>query len=240
MKFLIPFKGRNSSEQTSDNILFQEKNIYIMDNHRLALWCWFQKLDLNESYNLFHIDAHPDMSNSANDVFFNKNIDMWNVTLSEYQTFMQEDYNIPLFRWDNYIQILLKFYPQLVKKENSYSATHKVGSKETLAVDISAYRLLSELNGIFSGQKFTNENKWIVNLDLDYFFSSLPDKTLMYSTEYLEAFAHSLRSGLDNEMIKVLTIALSPECCGGWEKAEQVLTMFTKIFEVREDLFHEN
>lgn len=240
MNFLIPFKGRNQSEKTHDNILFQEKNIYIMDNHRLALWCWFQKLDINESYNLFHIDAHPDMAYSANDVFLNKKIDMWSLSLNEYQTLMQENYNIPLFRWDNYIQVLLNFYPQLVKKENTYSATHKVGSEETLAVDISSHRLLSELNGIFFGQKFINENKWIVNLDLDYFYSSLPDKTPMFSTEYLSACAHSLKSGLDNGMIRVLTIALSPECCGGWEKAEQILSLFTKILAIDEDLFNEN
>lgn len=239
MKFLVPFKGRNPSEKARDNILYQEKNIYIMDNHRLALWCWFQNISVNESYNLFHIDAHPDMANSANDIFAKKNLDIWNMPLKEYQSLMQEEYNTPLFRWDNYIKVLLSFYPQLVKQENTYSATHKVGSLETLAQDISTYRLLSELNGIFSGQKFINENKWIVNLDLDYFYSSLPEKKLMYSADYLEACARSLRAGLDNNLIEVLTIALSPECCGGWENAEHTLAIFTKTLNINEVLFNE-
>ena len=229
MSYLIPLKGRNSSEISNDNFLYREKNIYVMDNHRLALWCWFQVLQKNESYNLFHIDAHPDMACSANEVFAKNNLDLWKLSLSEYQTTMQAEYNTPLFRWDNYLQVLLKFYPHQVLKENTYSATHKVGSVETLFHDVSSYKLLSELNSIFSGKKYINEKKWIINLDLDYFYSGQPEKMEMYSMTYLEAMANAIHLGMKNDLIKVLTIALSPECCGGWEKAEKTLAVFSRV-----------
>jgi hypothetical protein len=239
MSFLIPFKGKNPSGKSADNILFQEKNIYIMDNHRLALWCWFQQIEKDESYNLFHIDAHPDMAVSANNIFAQNKINLWDLSLHDYQTAMQSEFNIPLFRWDNYIQVLLKFYPTTVSKENTYSATHKVGSIESLENDINAYRLLSELNGILSGQKFINNNKWIINLDLDYFFSSLPEKMQMFSSEYIEAVALAIKLGIDSGLIKVFTIALSPECCGGWEKTEATLAIFTKNLNITDKLLYE-
>jgi hypothetical protein len=68
-----------------------------------------------------------------------------------------------------------------------------------------------------------------VNLDIDYFFSSQPQKLALFSDEFVDAVACTLKKGLGNGMIKVLTIALSPECCGGWEKAESMLLKFQKI-----------
>lgn len=232
MSFLIPFRGRNPSEKSNDNFLYHEKNIYIMDNHRLALWCWFQCLSKNESYNLFHIDAHPDMANSANEIIAKKNIDLWTLSLQEYQTLMQPEFNTPLFRWDNYIQVLLKFYPNLLKFENTYSATFKVGSVEQLFNDVSPYRLLSELNAILSGQKYINEQKWIINLDVDYFYSGIPEKVEMFSTEYITRIAQAIKLGIEKDIIKVLTIALSPECCGGWKKAEKTLEIFSNVLDI--------
>jgi hypothetical protein len=233
MKYLIPFKGRNPSEKSNDNFLYQKNNIYIMDNHRLALWCWFQSISRNESYNLFHIDAHTDMASSANEIVAKKNIDLWSLSLNEYQTLMQPEINTPLFRWDNYIQVLLKHYPHIVKFGDTYSATFKVGSNESLSNDISPYRLLSDLNALMSGQKYINENKWIINLDLDYFYCGLPEKIEMFSSEYIAGIAEALKLGISNGLIKVLTIALSPECCGGWENAEKTLDIFSKTLGIK-------
>lgn len=236
MSYLIPFQGKNTSANAKDNILYRHKNIYIMDNHRLALWCWFQEIKKDKKYNLFHIDAHPDMAITANDDFKTKNIDLWNYSLDSYRNEWQEQFNLPLFRWDNYIQIFLKHYSNLLAKEDTYSATHKVGSSDVLNHDFTSYKLLAEFNAIFSGKKYINENEWIVNIDLDYFFSGQPEKVLMFTTEYMEALALACNSGLQSGLISVLTIALSPECCGGWEKASDALKIFTKHLEISENI----
>jgi hypothetical protein len=39
--------------------------------------------------------------------------------------------------------------------------------------------------------------------------------------------------GINSGMIKTLTIALSPECCGGWEKAESMLAKFFQFTEIQ-------
>ena len=231
MSFLIPFQGPNLSGNVNDNILYQENNVFIMDNHRLALWCWFQKINKDKSYNLFHIDAHPDMAKTANGDFSVEDIDLWTCSLEQYRTLMQAEYNLPLFRWDNYIQILYSHFRTLVAKKNTYLATHNVGATEVSAVEIQVY-------AIFSDKKFINQNNWIVNIDIDYFFSAQPEKTLMFSTDFIESIAIACKMGLDKGLIDVLTIALSPECCGGWAKSQKVLEIFSKILGIKQDLFN--
>lgn len=219
--FLIPLTNRGFSGDSTDNVLYKEKNVYVMDNHRLALWCWFQEIKSGERYNLFHIDAHPDMNESALKDF---NHDLWKMTLDEYRSTWQADINSPLFRWDNYLEIFFKKYPELVG--HSISATHHLGSSKGLSEEVKPFDLVKRANEIFSGKKYINDLSWIVNLDLDYFFSSSPEKLQLFSDSYIESIASSIRKGLDLGMIKVLTIALSPECCGSWEKAEELLKRF--------------
>lgn len=43
------------------NFLYKEDNIYIMDNHLAAGWCWLQELQPKTSYNFFHLDRHADL-----------------------------------------------------------------------------------------------------------------------------------------------------------------------------------
>lgn len=220
--FLIPLANRGASASSQDNVLWNDGKVYVMDNHRLALWCWFQKLEKNKRYNLFHIDAHPDMSESALKYFHH---DLWTMDLKTYRETWQDDINMPLFRWDNYIEIFLKRYPELIGQ--TFSATHHLGSNKTLSEDIRAYDLIKFSQGVFSGGKYVNDLPWIVNLDLDYFFSAAPEKLLLFSEDYMKKLAESLSLGLSNGMIAILTISLSPECCGSWKKAESVLSYFS-------------
>ncbi len=221
MSFLIPLKNRGISESSNDNVLWNEGKVFIMDNHRLALWCWFQKMKRGERYNLFHIDAHPDMSESAIKYF---NHDLWKMELGEYRNEWQDDINMPLFRWDNYIEIFLRKYPELVGK--TISATHHLGSAKELSEEVRAYDLVKYMNNIFTGDKYVNDLPWIVNLDLDYFYSAAPGKMELFSDAYVESLSSSIELGLSNGMIDILTISLSPECCGSWEKAEKMLSKF--------------
>jgi len=221
MSYLIPLVHRGDSASSKDNVLWNEGKVYVMDNHRLALWCWFQKIDKTKRYNLIHIDAHPDMSESALKYFKH---DLFAMSLQEYREAWQADINMPLFRWDNYIEVFLRKYPELVGK--TVSATHHLGSSKELSEEIRAYDLVKYLGGLFSGSTYVNELPWIVNLDLDYFFSAAPEKLELFSEEFVADVAKTIKLGLDSGMVEVLTISLSPECCGSWEKAEKMLSKF--------------
>jgi len=58
MEEIIPFKSKNSSFAFNTNLLVKEGNNYLMDNHRMALWCWIQELDLNKVYAMVHIESN--------------------------------------------------------------------------------------------------------------------------------------------------------------------------------------
>jgi len=223
-KILIPLINRGFSGDSDDNILIKDHRTYLMDNHRLALWCWFQEIKKSERYNLFHIDAHPDMSESALAHFDSNAHDLWSLALEDYRQAWQSDINSRLFRWDNYLEIFLQKYPEMVGQ--TISATHHLGSSKSLSEEVKPIDLAKRMHEIFSGKKYVNELTWIVNLDLDYFFSAQPEKFELFSDEYVASVSTSLRLGMDSGMIKVLTIALSPECCGSWEKAEKMLMRF--------------
>jgi len=227
LKYLIELTNRGESSSYSDNVLLNDDKIYVMDNHRLALWCWFQEIKKQDPklekirYNIFHIDAHPDQS--TNGISHVKD-DLFSLSLEDYRSRLQEDINIPLYRWDNYLEIFLQKYPELVA--HTISATHHLGSKKTLNEDVKSYNLLKRVSEIFSEKTYLNKYQWIMNLDLDYFYSSSPEKVLMFNEEWLKAMASAIHQGIENNLIAVCTISLSPECCGSWEKAEAVLKYF--------------
>ncbi len=226
-QFLIPLVNRGESASSQDNVLWQKDNIFVMDNHRLALWCWFQVLEKKKRYNLFHIDAHPDMSESA---LKNFNHDLWTLSLEDYRRTRQEDINLPLFRWDNYLEVFLRNYPEMIGV--TLSSTHHLGSSKELSEEIKPFDLAKRMHEIFSGKKYVNDFGWIVNLDLDYFFSAAPEKFELFSDDFVESIAESIDLGLKSGMISALTISLSPECCGSWEKAELMLGKFSKILNL--------
>jgi hypothetical protein len=71
--------------------------------------------------------------------------------------------------------------------------------------------------------------KWIINLDIDYFFCEIGERKgiQLLSNEYITEFACILKNALQRNRIIGLTIALSPECCGGWKNAESICSIIT-------------
>src|SRR5260370_30427902 len=59
-EWLVDFRGRKPSAFATDNFLWKHDNVYVMDNHRAALWCWLREIDLRKPHSLFHIDRHYD------------------------------------------------------------------------------------------------------------------------------------------------------------------------------------
>lgn len=238
MTHIIPFKNRGFSGPHTDHLLFKDNKIYIMDNHRLALWAWNDALQLStskEQFNLLHIDAHPDMSDAALEEIQKLSIDWTKISIGDYQTLWQNEYNIPLIRWDNYITIFLNEFSKRVNFENTFSATHKMGSSKTLRYDLQPHELLKFMHDYIGERLFYNPHRWIVNLDLDYFFTPQPEKAVLFSDEIILKIAESIKTGIEKDVIAVCTIALSPECSGSWEKAEWLLEkMFGYKFQIEE------
>lgn len=98
-----------------------------MDNHRIALWCWLQHIDLKNEYNFVHIDMHTDTLYSRIDELLVRIREMQNfekLSLNEYLeiNIQYGDYVLPVISWGNYLSIFLELYPNLVHQ--LYMITH--------------------------------------------------------------------------------------------------------------------
>ena len=94
---------------------------------------------------------------------------------------------------------------------------------------------IKQLNEMI-GKKST---KWIINLDLDYFYESNGDGFFQLLTDdYISMLAYKLKNIRDQ--IQVLTIALSPECCRNWDNSQHALNIFMETFEGRPFCFPED
>lgn len=234
---LIPFKGRNTSTHYNLNLLFQNGKTYIMDNHLAASWCWLQKIDVEKQYNLLHIDRHYDLLQSQIDWWIEalqeQNIDLKTISITDLLAIkyshkeMPTSDSYPLFRWDNYLTIFNWLYPNIIA--STTFATHKDGDtlEELEMYEPEIYELQENLSYWINSN---NEKKWIVNLDIDYFFTDYDDRHFQFLTdEYVLKIAEEIKKSWEN--IEVLTIALSPELCGGWNNAVRVAKLITGYLE---------
>jgi len=231
--WLIPFKGRNHSGCYAQNFLWKKDNVYIMDNHRAALWCWFQHVLDSEKIDFIHIDKHTDTLQSRLGEWVDACPDLWTIELDDYLSFIHKkemNTDIPLFRWDNYGSIFLEKYTHLINK--CIYATHNEGDppnfKFTQQPDI--WDVAGNLNYWIEDSK----NKWIFNLDLDYFFyeNDFEKYSILFSDGYIEQIFNVIKKHLEDGKLSCFTMCLSPECCGGWEPAEELCYKATNILGI--------
>ena len=223
--WIVPFKGRNFSEAYDQNFLWQKGPIYVMDNHRAALWCWLQEIDLKCKHSILHIDKHTDTLQSRLNQWLDNLPKSWELTIEEYlehkyKAEMAIDY-APIFRWDNYLSIYFAKFGSAI--ESCYFATHEDG-------DTPNYPRVCKfdfwnLPYCFSDCLDEKNSPWIVNIDLDYFFWRDYERfDVIVTEEYLSACFKPLKKKINNGTVKVTTIALTPteEFTGGWKNSEKL------------------
>lgn len=225
--------------------------IYIMDNHLAATWCWLQECDPKEKYNFIHIDKHTDLKACG----YTAQIDF----LKKGKHISYEDYrkityangrNYPSFQWDNYIRTCHYLYPNWFNVNLFY--VHKrtlCGEEWGYPLFTPRYRdtqnIINDIKQIIQGNdssliyslpisKDLRENKWIVNLDLDFFCGGY-SRTSSCSTRFIQDFANCIGGLLP--ITQVLTIALSPNCFDGnglkekWKNAVEILAQLSQSIE---------
>lgn len=223
-----PNKLKRSDYQTV-NFLFKSDNFYFMDNHLCAAWCWLQEIDPQNRFNLFHIDQHYDcieFSNAVKKQVVDKGIDLQKLSFDEFHGLtIDPTKDDKLFRFDNYIGNLLTPYPDLF--DEAYFATHKM---DTDGIDIKTYEpMIIGLNDNIS--YWINSGQWIFNLDIDYFFKETnAEKYQFLSDTYIDILIKDFEKCI--EFIDVVTIALSPSFCGGWDKSYRIAKKISDYFDL--------
>ena len=221
------------SGSTTANFLYKKGKVYVMDNHLCAAWCWLQETDITKSYDFYHIDRHNDLLYpipSIKEDLLNDNVDLEKITFEEYVELNEnhpEELNIkaPLFRWDNYILNLNEVYP------NFFGTTHFITKEpypENEFIDWE-YKIEDFLNSLHHWLK-DSKNGGIVNLDIDFFYSNSKGYYQIYSDELIRKVGNVLVENMDK--IDVITITLSPECCGGWENAFKTMKILDEVLDL--------
>lgn len=154
----------------------------------------------------------------------------------------KNDVICPFFQWDNYIRACHSLFPKWFNSrlfytyddDNNRSANgwgydaFKTQSREGLSLRQDFINFIKNPGTALCENAVSEElqyNKWIVNIDLDFFWDF--DGIKIYDNQYIDDFARIINASMNN--IQVLTIALSPECIGGnnieekWRNVKEVL-----------------
>lgn len=223
---IILNRGENVSHVTEINFVARHENIFIIDNHLTAFWCWC-KLDTNNSYKLLHVDRHYDLVPYHQTDEIVHNIDWSNTTLENIPNIRKNvgGFNIQLLRWDNYINLFHEFKPNLI----SYTVfvTQKEGSFHYDGHNYQEKDILELFDLIYEG-----DEKWIFNIDIDFFFTVIGDNRIsLYTDEFINMFGKLLAD--ESRNAAQIIICLSPECCGGWNESKRVANIILLHFGQR-------
>jgi hypothetical protein len=229
----VPFRGRHHSGATRQNFLWRQGNVFIMDNHRAALWCWLQCIDTTEMLGLFHIDEHFDCLDSR--------LAEWRQALPPLEGLSIDAYldlkfrigrdAVPIIQWDNYLSLFLEIYKPRIAAARF--ATHGVGDKPKFenATFVEPQYLNSNLEDIADSKI----DRWLINVDLDYFFCAQGDtQKPMFSEDYLQGVLGTIAGLQSLGKVACLTISMSPdeELTGGWEAAEALCARVCTLLDV--------
>lgn len=218
--WIVEFKSRGCSCALNVNFLWALRNIYISDNHLCAAWCWVQNQISEMKHSILHIDAHYDtVGHCACPV--NNISELRKINFYEYKRLRHpNDHDCSAFRWDNYLSIYQHLNAGLI--EEIRFATHKLGEEPNFSVlHIEPTDLINNIESIPEG------GNWIINLDFDFFYDKdQPRITTVDQAKLLSA----LKNLHDKSNKSIVTVALSPECCGSWKTAENVLVEFSSVF----------
>lgn len=220
-EWIVPFKGRNQSGAYDQNFLCRSGNIYVMDNHRAALWCCLQQVNLRQPHSLIHIDRHTDTLQSQMDEWI-ANLPTWAAGIDQHlgKNYYCGGLNCPVIRWDNYLSIYLhEFGSNLTTLR---FLTHDEGDAPNH--DDTVCSPMWDLPKNISYWLSKEEAPWIVNIDLDYFFCDADGHPVrMVSDEYLEKVFAELKGALDRGIVGVVTLCLTPDSfTPGWDATEEL------------------
>ena len=228
---VIVSKGRNKSHDVNLNFLAKTKNIYLMDNHLAAFWCWSKELNSLKEYTLTHIDRHDDLSGVFVKEAFHlyKTIDFANISINSLLDLKINNHQ--MLRWDNFIEMFNAFNPftfnhfEFVTPKslpNRYRYYNNTNLKKWISQPLSISELTQHI--------LKDPPLSVLNFDVDVLFTEGPNHRKKLTKNQMIALTDKLR--LLIQRAELVTIALSPECCGGWNNSIVVFNHLNELLEL--------
>lgn len=222
VEWLIHLNERGESLASGTNFLARVGRVYVMDNHRLAPWCFWQHEEEAESWRMFHIDRHPDAADD--EVDWQRARDTFRGDLAAYceaRTGSQ-----PLFVWDSITRAVYEASPGRFTEVYMSASYEREACPEFVTERIDPWHLAARLHYIVhKNEDGTDKSPWWIDLDLDYFVTH--DNHPLASSDFVGRIGKLIVQGLQSDAIRLVTIALSPETSNGWDHAEVLLAELT-------------
>lgn len=231
--------------------LWQSEKVFVMDNHKSALWCWMQACNTKKSYNFMHIDRHYDLQDFFSDEDLEPYKSKPQITFDEYSNLLRKNSEYKVHRWDTFIMAGYVLHPRWF--HSNIFLTHQEGMRKPgwghkaleireenpLFMEWYLRQYIEEHDQFLEGFKGADYKlPWIVSLDLDVFYVG-DEPIRLFSDEYISQIAGILQKNI--KRIAALTIAVSPDCLGGdsqkekWDNGFSVLkVMSEKLVCLRE------
>lgn len=224
----------SNAQQCNLNFLWQENDVYIMDNHLAAGWCWLQICDPSGNYNFMHIDQHTDdccclSEKRIKDEFQSSIIGS---DLGSYCNLSYEKYGerVQLFQCERYIRPLSVIHPSwfgqcvfATHQRRNLTKIQELVEKKQFVDHLHTPQHIEPTDVVTSILRIKNtRNKWIVNIDLDYLFQ---DEEQILRNDFFYEIGDAIKKVRDS--IQIITIALSTPWCNGLQNSLEILSTLT-------------
>jgi hypothetical protein len=225
-EWLLPWKERGSSDPVNDSFLWRSDCLYVMDNHRLALWCWWQHLNSEtRSFDFLHIDRHYDTLWLEACPWRNHYEPAHRSDLESFRQakFIEQNEEFHLYRWDVIASALFILDGEKIRNWAFTSPAEGDAPPIPYMQCISPENLPALLKRM--AQPNDHECLSIIDIDLDYFTRLNKENgssTKVFSDKYMHELNSALVEGLSNSRFGVVTVALSPTTTGSWQLAEEL------------------
>lgn len=228
MVWLFTDPEATGGAQTTQRFVWKDdtRNIYVMDNHRAASWCWARHISSLDSYDLAHIDAHWDVGAIPDkDLTTAGNTQFWEQSLEQLLAAESCHPQTALIDHANYIEPFIRAHPRIGRCVLHAREPTSTGNASELVPDVQLTQSYPEFCALVQ----SCGDRIIVNVDLDYAFDQDPslesewgDKPQVFTDAAITQGFSLLRSLVEQQRVAVVTVALSPSFCGGDEAAFRI------------------
>lgn len=209
-------------------LYFPEKNIYLMRNHKWAFSAWeIERLkdNIKKGAVLLHVDYHTDFNEPGIDI---PKINSRKEALEIGEKLEIMDFIQASISAGTLGEVFMISDDRVSNGESEFTRAYTFNHFEN------EYRTLF----FQQANEFSNDD-YILDIDLDFFNSNAhsfisknyDDNAHLYSDEYIKEHLVRLKDYTD---WKVITIAISPEHCGGIEEAMRLYKLTLEVFQLED------